>query len=200
MELVIKKQKILKWLRYLGLVFGAVMYWVIYKSLGEIPAVILGFIAGIGFFAICDYERRSILFDYIADSIKSEITKIGELECHIEIKMLRIGLIIRVYLVRAGDQTGKYSKAIVDAISKSWYRQNVWITQVVGIDNESDIKEAEADLNNDVIKEIEKTKIFSRGAGKMFSREKKEDDAEEDSRDREEKNTQDKDQNHDQDK
>ena len=156
MELVLKRQRILKWLRYLGFLFGAVMYWVMYMSLGETAAIILGVLAGVSFFAICDHGRKTILFDHIAEQLKEEIARLGRMECVIEIKMIRIGLIIRVYLIKAGDQTARYSKAIVDAISRSWYKQHVWITQVVSVDSEEEIKQAEKNLNKDIIAEIEK--------------------------------------------
>lgn len=149
-----KQVKTLSMLRWAAVIPGLIMYNVALKAFGYNWALTLSFLAVMGFCYICSKERRMILFESIVDDIKKELKRIGHDAAVYELKNLKSGIIVRVYLIRAGAKAYLCNRAIVDTLSKGWYSKNVAITQIVDLDSERDIGEAKEALDEDLLDEM----------------------------------------------
>ena len=154
MESIKKKTNLLGKVKWLGAGFAVIMYLAVVNTFGEVPAIILGAVAGVSFFLICEKEKRNILCEHVSETIHAALEKIGQSDCIFEIKTMRPGLIIRVYLIKANEKVHLCNKAIIDTISRSWFRQQVWITQVVNINSEEDIDDAQRSLNEELLNDV----------------------------------------------
>ena len=92
----------------------------------------------------------------IRDSIRGALKRAGNKDAVFEVKLMKIGIVIRVYLIRARQKSVICSKSIVSSISRGWYKRYICATQIVDLDNESDVKEAQLMLNEDLWADIRK--------------------------------------------
>lgn len=137
-----KRVKILKCLRWAGGIFGIVMYLATENVFGELIAVLLCLFATMGFFYICDGESRRTMCQFVADDLKSAVTAAGHSRCVVEIRSMSAGLITRVYLIGAGGLAARYNRAVLERINRSWYRKDIWVTQILELEHESELEEA----------------------------------------------------------
>ena len=56
--------------------------------------------------------------------------------------------------------------AIVRQISKSWYREKVWITQLIGVKSEEEIDDARKALDDELLEDLKKMKEENKKNGK----------------------------------
>lgn len=149
-----KQVKTLSLLRWAAIVPGLIMYNVALNAFGYNWALTLSFLAVMGFCYICSKERRMILFESIVDDIKAELKRVGHDAAIYELKNLKSGIIVRVYLVGAGAKAYLCNRAIVDTLSRGWYSRQVAITQIVDLASETDLREAKEALDEDLIEEM----------------------------------------------
>lgn len=158
MEQVEKKMKLLSNIKWAGFALGIIMYFATANAFGETWATVLGTIAACAFFILCESGKRGVLCEHIVDDLQSAIEQLGKLDCVFEIKSMKVGLIVRVYFIKAGEMAPRYGKAVIEAIARSWYRPKVWITQLVDVDSEDEIKEAEMALNEELLHSLQDKK------------------------------------------
>ncbi len=149
-----KKIACMRGLRWLGAIFGVIMYFATEGAFGFYFAVALGIAATLGFFHICDKERRRIMCQFVADDIRAAVNEAGHNRCIVEIKSINAGIIMRVYLVGAGRLAINYNRAIMERIKKSWYRKDIWVTQILELDHESELEEAHEYLDKQLMKDL----------------------------------------------
>ena len=82
----------------------------------------------------------------------------GQNENIFEVKSMSFGIVVRVYLVKARQEGPACTKAVLDKLSQGWYKKFIWITQVVDIDGEKDIKEAQKALDKSLLDDIDNIK------------------------------------------
>ena len=144
MEKIQKTMVLLNRLKWLGLVLGAVMCVLTQPRFGDIWSVVLGTVAGVGFMFICENEKKNTICDHVADDLHGALEKEGYSDVAFEIKFMKPGMIIRIFTIGTSDHdTVLCNGAIVRQISKSWYREKVWITQLIGVKSEEEIEELE---------------------------------------------------------
>lgn len=151
-----KRVMFFKRLRWLGLVFGIIMYCCTFMAFGDMAAVLLAGMASGGFFWICSRESVRTICQYVADDLKSAVMEAGHNRCIVEIKSLNAGLITRIYLVRAEGKETLLNRAVLERINRSWYRKNIWVTQILGMDDESELQEAHDFLDEALLEDIRK--------------------------------------------
>ena len=158
MEQVEKKMKLLSNIKWAGFALGLLMDFATAQAFGEMWATVLGTIAACAFFLLCESGKRGVLCEHIVEDLQEAMDRLGKLDCIFEIKSVKVGLIVRVYFIKAGEMAPRYGKAILDAIAHSWYRPKVWITQLVDLDSEDELKEAELALNEELLQNLQDQK------------------------------------------
>lgn len=156
MEKVKKTIGILNKVKWLGLVFGAFMCLYIEPRLGVMWAMGLGTVAGIAFIYVCDFERRAILSEYVAHDLKEALQIKGYENAVVEIRHLRTGMIIRIYVIDVGENAVLCNAIVVQRIESRWYRKNVWVTQLVGVGSKEDIAAAKETLDEELINDLKR--------------------------------------------
>ena len=156
MEQVEKRIRLLGYIKWAGLALGLLMYGVTLRAFGEAWATGLGVLAACAFFFVCEDGKRGVLCEHIAEDLQEAMECVGEQDCIFEIKSMKLGLIIRVYFIKAGEMAPRYGKALIEAIARSWYRSRIWITQFVDLENEAELRDAEALLNEELLRNLKR--------------------------------------------
>ncbi len=154
MESVRKRADLLGRIKWLGLLLGIMMYYLTVGAFGDIVSTFLGCAAAVGFYLICDNERKSVVARHISDQLDEVLRKIGQRENVFEIKSTGTGMVIRIYYIGAGEKAALCTKAVLEAISKSWYRSRVWVTQIVDLERREEIPEAQRALNEELLSDL----------------------------------------------
>ncbi|MBR5229614.1 MAG: hypothetical protein IKW01_02065 [Firmicutes bacterium] len=149
-------------IKWLGLVFGAFMCLYIEPLLGSIWAMTLGTIAGVAFLYICENEKKRLIGDHVAKDLKEALCKGGYKDTVFEMKHMRPGMIIRIYVINSGKNTIYCNGIIVRQIQRSWYKDKIWITQLVGVRNEEEIGTARDTLDDELIEDIRRMRDEAR--------------------------------------
>jgi hypothetical protein len=74
----------------------------------------------------------------------------------VEIKSIHTGLVTRIYLIGAGRLAARYGRTIISHISESWYHKSVWATQLVELEHESELEEAQSFLDEKLLEDIKR--------------------------------------------
>ena len=156
MKSVEKKVKIMKWLRWAGILPGVLMYEMTAGSFGSGWATVLAALAAAGFYYICDSEGRRTMCQFVADDLKQAVQKAGLSHCVVEIRSMNVGLITRVYLIGAGSLALRCNRAVLEQINRSWYKKSIWITQILELEHESELAEAQEFLDDALLEDIKK--------------------------------------------
>lgn len=151
-----KNSRLLEKLRWLWCVPSAVMYAATQIPFGRTIAFVLALLFGAAFFIICSRGRMYIISEDIVKDMKAVLKVFGHENSVFEIKSYSFGMVVRVYLIRANLKAPLYSKAVIDKLSKGWYKNMVWMTQIVDISEESDVKRVQKELNAAMIADLEK--------------------------------------------
>ena len=157
MEKVKKTIRLLGRHKSLGLVLGGIMSFLIQPRLGNICSV-LGTAAGIGFMFICENERKNVLCDHVADDLHSALEAGGYGDAAFEIKVMKPGMIIRIYAIGADVDAARCNDIVVKKIAGSWYKERVWITQLVTVDSEEEIESTRKTLDEELLSDLKKMK------------------------------------------
>lgn len=166
MEKVKKTIDILNKVKWLGLLFGVFMCLFIEPRLGEIWAMGLGTVAGVAFIYICNHEKNSVFIEHVAMDLKGALQARGYEDAVVEIKYLRAGLLIRIYVIRAGENAIYCNGIIVQQIADSWYKEKVWVTQLVDINERDEISDARDTLDEELISDLKRMRDDARGRKK----------------------------------
>ena len=158
MEKVKKTSRLLGRLKWLGLVLGGIMCFLIQPRLGNIWSVVLGTAAGIGFMFICENERKNVLCDHVADDLHSALEAGGYGDAAFEIKVMKPGMIIRIYAIGEDVDAARCNDIVVKKIAGSWYKERVWITQLVTVDSEEEIESTRKALDEELLSDLKKMK------------------------------------------
>lgn len=155
MEILEKKIKFLSWFRWMGFGPAIIIYLAAYGVFSRWICLILFAAFALGFYNICNSERKKILCDNIVGDIRKALNRVGQNHAVFELKSMKIGIVVRVYLIRARQKSPVCNKAVVESISNGWYRPYICATQIVDLDSENDIREAQDVLNEDLLKDIQ---------------------------------------------
>ena len=167
MEKIYKRIVLLSRLKWLGLLLGAIMCIFTQPRFGDIWSVILGTAAGVGFMFICENEKKNIICDHVADDLHGALEKQGYRDVVFEIKIMKPGMIIRIFTIGTSEEdTVICNGAVVRQISRSWYREKVWITQLVSVRNEDEIDDTRKALDDELIEDFKKMKEGKKKNGK----------------------------------
>ena len=151
-----KKVLFMKRLRWIGLLFGVLMYCGTFLAFGHLIASLLGIAAGLGFYYICDSESRRTMCQHVADDLRSAVTEAGHSRCIVEIKSISTGLITRVYIIGAKGIAARYNRAVMERINRSWYKKHIWVTQIVELNHENELKEAHEYLDDALLDDLKR--------------------------------------------
>ena len=154
MEQVEKRMRLLGYIKWAGFLLGLVMYAATVHAFGETWAVVLGTAAACAFFFLCEDGKRGVLCEHIAEELQETVERVGDLDCIFEIKSMKLGLIIRVYFIKAGDEAPRCGAEIVRTITRSWYQSQVWMTQFVDLADEDELPEAAEALNEELLESL----------------------------------------------
>ncbi len=166
METVKKNLTFLNRLKWLGILLGSFMCIFTEPRLGSIFSVALGTIAGVAFIAICERSKKNIMCDHVADDLQNALENKGFKDFVFEIRSMKPGLIIRIYMIKVGEAALTCNRIIIQRISESWYKEMVWITQLVDVNSEAEIKESRGVLDDELIEELKKMRDSFRGRKK----------------------------------
>ena len=153
-----KKIQFFKRLRWAGILFGLIMYLATFMAFGDVAAMLLAAAATAGFFAICSRESTRTMCQHVADDLKNAVLEAGHNRCIVEIKSMNAGLITRVYLIRPEGKETLLNRVVLERINRSWYRKNIWVTQILGMEDESELKEAHEFLDEALLDDLMKKK------------------------------------------
>lgn len=146
--------KTLNSVRWLGIMPALIIYAACAGVFAPWLTAVLtvGFWAGFAF--ICTSEKKRILCADIVKDITGALARAGHKDAVFEIKPLKIGIVIRVYLIRARHKSMLCSEAITSSITSGWYRHYVRAMQIVDLDSEADVSEAQMMFNEDLWADI----------------------------------------------
>ena len=85
----------------------------------------------------------------------SAIEKLCSKNSVFEVRGFSFGLVVRVYLYRANIKTPACTKAIMDRLSRGWYKNLVWVAQVVDVTEEGQMKSLQKELDQALIDTLE---------------------------------------------
>lgn len=153
-----KRVNLLGRIKWLGLLFGLIMYYATISAFRNVIATILACVAATAFYIICDKESKTTICEYVSQHLSNALIKAGQRDSIFEIKAARAGLIIRVYLIRAHERAPLCTKALLHAISESWYRSRVLVAQIADLNNENEIEEAQQRLDEELLEDLKKPK------------------------------------------
>lgn len=156
MESVKKRITVMKRIRWAGLPMGLLMYTGTEQAFGTVMATVLAVIAAVAFFFICDGEGRRTMCQYVADDLKAAVTDAGLNRCIVEIKSINAGLITRIYLIKAGPLAIRCNRAVLERINRSWYRKSIWVTQILELESEGELEEAQAFLDDALFDDLKR--------------------------------------------
>ena len=156
METAKKRISLMKKIRWLGLLLGFLMYGCTRQSFGEIMATVLAVISAVSFYFICDGEGHRTMCQYVAEDLKEAVTAAGLNQCVVEIKSIHAGLITRIYLIKAGPLATRCNRAVMERINRSWYRKSIWVTQILELESEGELEEAQAFLDEALFDDLKK--------------------------------------------
>lgn len=154
MEKTRKRAELLGRIKWLGLLFGLVMYYATADVFGDVISMILACVAATTFYVMCNNERKSTIATHVTKHLQEVLKNFGQQDSVFEIKTPNTGMVVRVYLIGAGERAVACSKLILDTIANSWYRSRVWITQIVDLEKREDIPEAQRALNEELFNSI----------------------------------------------
>lgn len=159
MEKMKKTIALLSRLKWLGLLLGALMCIITQPRFGDVWSVVLGTAAGVGFMFICENGKKNMICDHVADDLHKALEREGYHDVAFEIKILKPGMIIRIFTIGTSeDDTAICNGAIVRQISRSWYREKVWITQLMSVKDEEEIEDAREALDEELLEDLKKIK------------------------------------------
>ena len=156
METAKKRVTMMKRIRWAGLPMGLLMYMGTEQSFGTIAATVLAVVAAVAFYFICDGEGRRTMCQYVADDLRAAVAAAGLSRCVVEIKSINAGLITRIYLIQAGPLATRCNRAVFERINKSWYRKSIWVTQILELESEGELEEAQAFLDEALFDDLKK--------------------------------------------
>lgn len=142
-----KNSKKINRLRWLCFVPASVMYIAAEAAFGTLMGITLGAVFGIAFFMVCHRGSMMIVCEDIVEDMKTTLDKIGQAETIFEVKCLSTGFVVRVYLIKAKNRAQICRRAIIEKLEQGWYKNKIWVTQVIAVENEEDIKKAQKALN-----------------------------------------------------
>lgn len=154
MEKVRKRADLLGRIKWLGLLLGLIMYYATADAFGDIISMILACVAATAFYVMCNNEKKSIMATHVTNHLDEVLKNFGQRGSVFEIKASNTGMVVRVYLIGAGERAAACSKLILDTIANSWYRSRVWITQIVDLERKEDLPEAQRALNEELFNSI----------------------------------------------
>lgn len=153
-----RNSKKLENLRWFWFIPSALMYAATQIPFGKGVALALSAVFGIAFYFICSRGRMLVICEDIVRDVAQTLERLGQNENVFEVKSMSFGIVVRVYMVKARQGGPACTKAILDKLSKGWYKKFIWITQVVDIDGEKDIKEAQKALDQSLLDDINEKK------------------------------------------
>ena len=135
---------------------GLLMYMGTEQAFGDIAATVLAVAAAVAFYFICDGEGRRTMCQYVADALRAAVAAAGLSRCVVEIKSINAGLITRIYLIQAGPLATRCNREGFERINKSWYRKSIWVTQILELESEGELEEAQAFLDEALFDDLKK--------------------------------------------
>lgn len=154
MKSVQKRIKFMKTIRWAGIIMGLIMYEGTAGSFGNGWATVLAAVSAAAFYYICDSESRRTMCTFVADDLKDAVLAAGHSRCIVEIKAMNVGLITRVYLIGAGSRALRCNREVLERINKSWYKKSIWVTQILELEHESELQEAQEFLDDALLEDI----------------------------------------------
>ena len=143
-------------LRWLWCLPAAVMYAATQVPFGQTAAFVLAVVFGVAFYLICSRGRMHVISEDIVRDIRDTLKRFGHEDSVYEIKGFTFGLVVRVYLFKAKLNTPTCTKAIMDRLSRGWYKNMVWVAQIVDIEEESQLRNAQKDLDQALLDTLER--------------------------------------------
>lgn len=142
-------------LKWFWCIPAAVIYAATQIPFGRATAFGLALCFGAGFFLICSRGRMHIISEDIVKDVKESLKALGQENTVFEVKGFSFGLVVRVYLYRANLKTPVCTKAIMEKLSKGWYKNLVWVAQVVDVAEESQLKRLQKELDQALLDTLE---------------------------------------------
>jgi len=153
MEKTVKIIGILKWLCF---PLGYIMFYFTSGSFGYIPGTVLSVAAIVGFWFLMRNEQTRLIGQTIATEIQKAIDETADVNCFIEIKRLKNGMIARIYLINAKDLVSDIHRSVNARMEKCVFKKYLWIMQLTDMPNMGAIRETRKILNDQLLDEIMK--------------------------------------------
>ncbi|MCQ2547574.1 MAG: hypothetical protein MJ145_01055 [Clostridia bacterium] len=146
-----KTIKTCKLIRYLALPLSAIMFFMTCKSIGVVLASLLGMLSFVVFWIMVEKTMGRLVGDELIKELKKAIDSIGHLDSFIEVKTLSAGLLIRVYLVKAGNNIKLYNASFNNRLRNDGLGKYVWMMQVTDIPDLNVLDRVRAELDEKMI-------------------------------------------------
>ncbi len=155
MEQIERQMAIFRYLRFGGALFGLLMYLGTRAAFGTVISVILGVLFAVGFFVLCEVQAQRAICQYVADDLKEVLLRAGHEKCIVEIRSLRVGMLTRIYLLGARQRVKGCGRTVTEHIRQSWYFQWIWGLQMIVLEDESEIAEAQELLDQRLMEDLQ---------------------------------------------
>ncbi len=156
MEKAEQRIKLLEGVRWLAPIPALVIFIAANGVFADWITILLAFGFMFGFSGICNSERKRVVWENIVKDIREALNTVGQKEAIFEVKTIKIGMVVRVYLIRARQKSAECSKVIVQSISEGWYKRYICATQIVDLNNKDDVRNAKLLLDEDLLNDMKK--------------------------------------------
>lgn len=145
-------------IKWLWCIPALIMYTATITPFGKSTAFMISILFGAAFYAICSRGRMHIISEDIVKDVKDTLKRFGHEDSIYEVKGFGIGLVVRVYLFGAKVKTPACTKAIMNRLSMGWYKNLVWVAQVVDVEEESQVRKLQRELDEVLLTTLEEEK------------------------------------------
>lgn len=153
MEKAEKNSRNLDRLKWFWCVPAALMFAGTQLTFGKVGAFGLAITFGIAFYLICSRASQFIICEDIVKDMRDTLDRMGQRENMFEVKGFGMGLVVRVYMIQAGRRMSECNKAVLEKLDRGWYKSHIWVTQIVDIESEDDVHQAQLVLNKALLDE-----------------------------------------------
>ena len=128
--------RILKWACF---PLGYSMYYVTRSSFGLYIAIALSVAAIVGFWYLMRQEELRLTARDIAYEIRDVIMTRYGFEHLIEIKRMKSNVIVRIYVIRAGEKLQELKTAVMRRLTEQGYRDRIIALQVADMNSKEEL-------------------------------------------------------------
>ena len=143
-------------LKWMSIPLGLIMMGSVKDIIGIPAGLCCSIIAALVFYVMVNREQTRQAGLEFQSLVQAAKKKVGEIQSYVEVRKVRHGIIARVYIVGAKEQSSRLYGELVNGVEKSIIRDDIIAMQVADIKESASIGVARSRLNRQLMDEIRK--------------------------------------------